>query len=96
MKHAITLALAALMLAAPAPALAATRPTGILMQYADARGAMKPALFSMPGYDMSMSECRKAMPEQVGVLKASLRSDRDYYGLTLIDAACVYLDTVED
>jgi hypothetical protein len=94
MKHVLTLALATILLASPATA--ATRPAGILMQYADGNGAVKPALFAMPGYDMSMSECRKAMPEQVGVLKASLRSDRDYFGLTLIDAACVYLDSVED
>jgi hypothetical protein len=77
------------------PTLPASRPTGILMLYDDGQGAVKPALFSMPGYDMSMSECRRAMPEQVSVLKASLRSDRDYFDLTLIDAACVYLDAVE-
>jgi hypothetical protein len=76
-----------------APASAATRATGILLNYADEDGSLKPALFSLPGYAMPMAECRQVLRGQTRLLRVSLRSDREYFGLRYVNAKCVYLDT---
>ena len=87
--------LLALILAAfvvPAQA-AATRATGILLNYVEKDGSSKPALFSLPGYAMPMTECRQVLRGQTRLFRASLRSDREYFGLRYVNSKCVYLDT---
>jgi hypothetical protein len=90
----LTLALALIPLALGVPAEAATtRATGILLNYAGKDGGLKPALFSLPGYAMPMTECRRVLRGQTRLLRASLRSDREFFGLRYVNSKCVYLDT---
>jgi hypothetical protein len=91
MKLAFVLALSAAALIVPAQA--ATRPTGILLTYEERDGSIKPALFTLPGYAMPMAECRQVIRGQARLFRASLRSDREYFGLRYVNAKCVYLDT---
>jgi hypothetical protein len=92
LRFALALALIPLALAVPAEA-ATTRATGIMLNFAEKDGSLKPALFSLPGYDMPMAECRQLLRGQTRLLRASLRSDREFFGLRYVDSKCVYLDT---
>jgi hypothetical protein len=42
---------------------------------------------------MPMAECRQVLRGQTRLLRVSLRSDREYFGLRYVNAKCVYLDT---
>jgi hypothetical protein len=91
-KLALVLALTLAAVVVPAEA-ATTRATGILLNYAGKDGGLKPALFSLPGYAMPMTECRRVLRGQTRLLRASLRSDREFFGLRYVNSKCVYLDT---
>jgi hypothetical protein len=93
MKQALVVsALLALALTAPAEA-AAVRATGIMLTYKQPDGLIRPALFSMPGYDMPMTECRQVIRGQTGIFRAQIRNDEDFVGLRYVRSQCVYLDT---
>ena len=91
MRHAALALVAVIVLATPA--LAAGRPTGILLNYEDANGKVTPALFSIPGHDMPMAECRSAIREQVKIFRAQMKNDDVFGKLTYAGSKCVYLDT---
>jgi hypothetical protein len=91
MKLALVFALTAAALIVPAQA--ATRPTGILLNYEEEDGSLKPALFSLPGYAMPMAECRQVIRGQTRLFRAQMRSDREFFGLRYVNSKCVYLDT---
>jgi hypothetical protein len=89
----LALVLALTLAAFVVPAEAATRATGILLNFAEKDGSLKPALFSLPGYAMPMTECRQVLRGQTRLLRVSLRSDREFFGLRYVNSKCVYLDT---
>jgi hypothetical protein len=94
MKHALVVStLLALALTAPVEAAATGRATGIMLTYKQPDGKVRPALFSMPGYDMPMTECRQVIRGQTRIFRAQMRNDEDFVGLRYVSSACVYLDT---